>query len=151
MTIEPNSRPEPLQQLHPCRVYKAVGFDDEDLSRPVIGIANAFSDIVPGHSHLRQVAEFVKKGVHLAGANAVEFGVIGCCDSVGNSTVGGHFILPSREIIADSVEIMAKAHRLDGLVLLCACDKIVPGMLICLLYTSSERVGCGKIALETKI
>ena len=130
MTIEPNSRPEPLQQLHPCRVYKAVGFDDEDLSRPVIGIANAFSDIVPGHSHLRQVAEFVKKGVHLAGANAVEFGVIGCCDSVGNSTVGGHYILPSREVIADSIEIMAKAHRLDGLVLLCACDKIVPGMLM---------------------
>ena len=57
-----------LHQLHPCRVYKAVGFDDEDLARPTIGIANAFSDIVPGHSHLRQVAEFVKKGVHLAGA-----------------------------------------------------------------------------------
>ena len=119
-----------LHQLHPCRVYKAVGFDDEDLARPTIGIANAFSDIVPGHSHLRQVAEFVKKGIHLAGGNAVEFGVIGCCDSVGNSTVGGHYILPSREVIADSVEIMAQAHRLDGLVLLGSCDKIVPGMLM---------------------
>lgn len=119
-----------LQQLHPCRVYKAVGFDDEDLARPNIGIANAFSDVVPGHFHLRQVAEFVKKGVHLAGGIAVEFGVIGCCDSVGNGTIGGHYILPSREIIADSIEIMAKAHRLDGIVLLCSCDKIVPGMLM---------------------
>ena len=121
---------EPKMQLHPCRVYKAVGFDDDDLDRYTIGIANAFSDIVPGHFHLRQVAEFVKKGVHLAGANAVEFGVIGCCDSVGNGTVGGHYILPSREIIADSIEIMAKAHRLDGIVLLGSCDKIVPGMLM---------------------
>ncbi|MCJ7855524.1 dihydroxy-acid dehydratase [Lachnospiraceae bacterium NSJ-143] len=117
-------------QLHPCRVYKAVGFDDDDLERYTIGIANAFSDIVPGHFHLRQVAEFVKKGVHLAGGNAVEFGVIGCCDSVGNGTVGGHYILPSREVIADSIEIMAKAHHLDGIVLLCSCDKIVPGMLM---------------------
>ena len=123
-------KPSVLQLMHPCRVYKAVGFDDEDLARPTIGIANAFSDIVPGHSHLRQVAEFVKKGIHLAGGNAVEFGVIGCCDSVGNSTVGGHYILPSREVIADSVEIMAEAHRLDGLVLLGSCDKIVPGMLM---------------------
>ncbi len=121
---------EHLEQLHPCRVYKAVGFDDDDLQRYTIGIANAFSDIVPGHFHLRQVAEFVKKGVHLAGANAVEFGVIGCCDSVGNGTVGGYYILPSREIIADSIEIMAKAHRLDGIVLLGSCDKIVPGMLM---------------------
>ncbi len=121
---------EHIEQLHPCRVYKAVGFDDDDLNRYTIGIANAFSDIVPGHFHLRQVAEFVKKGVHLAGANAVEFGVIGCCDSVGNGTVGGHYILPSREIIADSIEIMAKAHRLDGIVLLGSCDKIVPGMLM---------------------
>ncbi|NLK35572.1 MAG: dihydroxy-acid dehydratase [Gracilibacteraceae bacterium] len=117
--------------LHPCRVYKGCGFDDDDLSRPIIGIANAFSDIVPGHFHLRQVADFVKKGVYRAGGNAVEFGVIGCCDSVGNGSFDGmHYILPSREIIADSIEIMAKAHKLDGLVMLGSCDKIIPGMLM---------------------
>ena len=119
-----------IHQLHPCRVYKAVGFDDEDLQRPTIGIANAFSDMVAGHTNLRQLAEFVKKGIYLAGGNAVEFGVIGCCDSVGNGTIGGHYILPSRETIADSIEIMANAHRLDGIVLLGSCDKIVPGMLM---------------------
>jgi dihydroxy-acid dehydratase len=117
--------------LHPCRVYKGCGFDDDDLSRPIIGIANAFSDIVPGHFHLRQVADFVKKGVYRAGGNAVEFGVIGCCDSVGNGSFDGmHYILPSRETIADSIEIMAKAHKLDGLVMLGSCDKIIPGMLM---------------------
>lgn len=117
--------------LHPCRVYKGCGFDDDDLSRPIIGIANAFSDIVPGHFHLRQVADFVRKGVYRAGGNAVEFGVIGCCDSVGNGSFDGmHYILPSREIIADSIEIMAKAHKLDGLVMLGSCDKIIPGMLM---------------------
>ena len=117
-------------ELHPCRVYKGCGFDDDDLSRPVIGIANAFSDVVPGHAHLRQVADWVKKGVYRAGGNAVEFGVIGCCDSVGNSQIGGRLILPSREVIADSIEIMAIAHRFDGIILLCSCDKIVPGMLM---------------------
>ncbi len=119
-----------LNQLHPCRVYKAVGFDDDDLERKNIGIANAFSDMVPGHFHFKQLIEFVKKGIHLAGANALEFGVIGCCDSVGNGTPGGHYILPSRETIADSIEIMVKAHHLDGIVMLCSCDKIVPGMIM---------------------
>ncbi|MGI6585840.1 MAG: dihydroxy-acid dehydratase [Lutisporaceae bacterium] len=79
---------------------------------PIIGIANAFSDIVPGHFHLRQVADFVKKGVYRAGGNAVEFGVIGCCDSVGNGSFDGmHYILPSREIIADSIEINGQGSQ----------------------------------------
>jgi len=127
---EENKAPRKIEQLHPCRVYKAVAWDDEDLGRPTIGIANAFSEVVAGHMHFRQVAEFVKKGVHLSGGNAVEFGVIGCCDSVGNSQIGGRYILPSRENIADSIEIMANAHRLDGIILLGSCDKIVPGMIM---------------------
>ena len=114
-------------QISQTQIYKAIGFDDDDLSRPIIGIANAFSEIVPGHAHLRQVADFVKKGVYRAGGTAVEFGVIGCCDGVANGHSGMHYVLPSREVIADSIEIMAKAHKLDGIVLLCACDKIVPG------------------------
>ena len=122
--------PRPVQKMHHARIYKSLGFDDEDLSRPIIGIANAFSDIVPGHAHLRQVAEFVKKGIHRAGGNAVEFGVIGCCDGVTVGHEGMHYVLPSREVIADSIEIMCKAHKLDGLVMLCSCDKIVPGMLM---------------------
>ena len=119
-----------LNPIHPFRVYHAVGMDEEDYNRPIIGIANAFSDIVAGHTNFRQLVEFVKKGIHLAGGTAVEFGVIGCCDSVGNSTEGGHYILPSREVIADSVEVMARGHQLAGMVMLGSCDKIVPGMLM---------------------
>ena len=127
--------PEPVNEvrtynLHPLRVLKSCGFDDDDLGRPVIGIANAFSEVVAGHTNLRQLAEQVKKGVNRAGGNAVEFGVIGCCDSVGNSHDGARYILPSRQNIADSVEIMCKAHKFDGLVLLGSCDKIVPGLLM---------------------
>ena len=116
--------------LHHAMHYKANGFDDEDYQYPMIGIANAFSEIVPGHSHLRQVADSVKRGIYRAGGNALEFGVIGCCDGVANGHDGMHYILPSREIIADSIEVMIKAHKLDGVVLLGSCDKIVPGMLM---------------------
>jgi len=125
-----NQKTQTTPKLHHARIYKSLGFDDEDLSRPIIGIANAFSEVVPGHANLRQVAEAVKKGVHLAGGNAVEFGVIGCCDGVTVGHEGMHYVLPSRETIADSIEIMCKAHKLDGLVMLCSCDKIVPGMLM---------------------
>ena len=117
-------------RLHHARILKSLGFDDDDLSRPIIGIANAFSEVVPGHANLRQVAEAVKKGVHRAGGNAVEFGVIGCCDGICVGHEGMRYSLPSREVIADSIEIMCKAHKLDGLVMLCSCDKIVPGMLM---------------------
>ena len=112
------------------RLCRAVGFDDEDLSRPLIGIANAFSDIVPGHANLRQLADHAKKGIYQAGGSAVEFGVIGCCDGVASGHKGNLYALPSREIIADSIETMVHAHKLDGLLLLGSCDKIVPGMLM---------------------
>jgi len=109
---------------------KSMGFSTEDLRRPVIGIANAWSECVPGHYNLRQVAQRVKDGVYRAGGTPIEFGVIGGCDGMANGHVGMHYILPSRELVANSVESMAQINQFDGLVLLGSCDKIVPGMLM---------------------
>ena len=110
--------------------YKGSMLSDDDLSRPVIGIADSFNEITPGHTNLRLVSQYVKYGVYRAGGTPVEFGTIGCCDGIAQGHCGGHFVLPSRDNIADSVEIMAEAHRLDAVVLVGSCDKIVPGMLM---------------------
>jgi dihydroxy-acid dehydratase len=110
--------------------YKANGFTDNDLERPIIGIANSYNDMVSGHNNLRRIAEQVKYGIYRAGGTPVEFGIIACCDGITDNHDGAHYVLPSRDIIADSVEVQARAHRLDGLVLLASCDKIVPGMLM---------------------
>jgi len=111
-------------------VFKSVGYSDDDLSRPVIGIANSWSELVPGHANLRQLAEHVRKGIHRAGGSVAEFGVIGACDGTAQGHAGMHYILPSRDLIANDIEVMVQAHRLDGIVLLGSCDKIVPGMLM---------------------
>lgn len=111
-------------------IWKGCGYSDNDLARPIIGIANAFSDMVPGHTNLRQLAQQVKNGVYRAGGVPAEFGVIACCDGLAGGHNGNDYVLPSRDNIADSIEIIASAHRLDGLVLLGSCDKIVPGMLM---------------------
>ena len=111
-------------------LYKSMGYANDDLSRPMIGIANSWNTLVPGHFNLNQVSEHVKWGIYRAGGTPVEFGVIGACDGVANGHDGMHFILPSREIICNSVEICVQAHRLDAIVLLASCDKIVPGMLM---------------------
>ena len=110
--------------------YKSMGFSTEDLKRPIIGIANAWSESVPGHFNLRQVAQRVKDGIYRAGGTPVEFGVIGACDGMANGHGGMHYILPSRELIASSIESMAEVNLFDGLVMLGSCDKIVPGMLM---------------------
>lgn len=110
--------------------YKSMGFTTDDLKRPLIGIANAWSESDPGHFNLRQVAQRVKDGIYRAGGTPVEFGVIGGCDGMGQGHKGMHYILPSRELIADSIESMAEINLFDGLVLLGSCDKIVPGMLM---------------------
>jgi dihydroxy-acid dehydratase len=107
-----------------------MGYSDYDLDRPLVGIANTWNTLVPGHFNLRLVADYVRQGVYQAGGTPVEFGVIAGCDGIANGHQGMRYILPSREIIANSVEIMAQAHRLDGLVLLGSCDKIVPGLLM---------------------
>lgn len=111
-------------------LFKALGFTDEELKKPLIGIANSFNEIVPGHVHLRQIVEAVKAGVREAGGVPIEFGVIGVCDGIAMNHEGMRYSLPSRDIIADSIEIMAKAHAFDGLVLVTSCDKITPGMLM---------------------
>lgn len=111
-------------------LVKANGFTDDDLSRPIIGIANSFNELVPGHNNLRKVAESVKNGIYRAGGTPVEFGTIAVCDGVSDNHLGANYTLPSRDAIADSVEVQCRAHKLDGVVLLASCDKIVPGMLM---------------------
>ena len=111
-------------------MWKGAGYSDDDMARPIIGIANSFSDMVAGHTVLGKVAQMVKYGIYRAGGTPAEFGTIACCDGIADAHDGGNYVLPSRENIADSVEIMARAHRLDGMVLLGSCDKIVPGMLM---------------------
>ena len=110
--------------------YKAMGFTTDDLTRPIIGIANAWSESDPGHFNLRQVAQRVRDGIYRGGGTPVEFGVIGGCDGMANGHVGMHYILPHRELIANSIETMAQINQFDALVLLGSCDKIVPGMLM---------------------
>lgn len=112
-------------------LFKSMGYtDDELIDRPIIGIVNSWNTLVPGHFNLNQVSEFVKKGIYRGGGTAVEFGVIAACDGIANGHEGMKYILPSREIICNSIEIEAQAHRLDALVLLGSCDKIIPGMLM---------------------
>jgi dihydroxy-acid dehydratase len=111
-------------------LFKSMGYSDYDLSRPLIGVANSWNRLVPGHYNLRLVSDYVKQGILQAGGTPVEFGVIAACDGIANGHSGMHFILPSRELIANDVEIMVEAHRLDAVVLLGSCDKIVPGMLM---------------------
>ena len=111
-------------------LYKSMGHDDAALARPIIGVANAYSTLVPGHANLRAVAAAVERGVARAGGTAVEFGVPGICDGLADHHLGAHYPLPSREVVAAAVEMMVRGHALEGLVLLGSCDKIVPGMLM---------------------
>jgi len=111
-------------------LYKSMGFSDYDLDQPLVGIANSWNRVVPGHYNLRQVSEYVQQGIRQAGGTPVEFGVIAACDGIANGHAGMHYILPTRDLIANDVEMMIEAHRLDAVVLLASCDKIVPGMLM---------------------
>lgn len=111
-------------------LLKASGFTDEEIKKPFIGIVNSFNEIVPGHIELRQIAEAVKRGVLMEGGTPLEFPAIAVCDGIAMNHEGMKYSLVSREIIADSIEIMAKAHGLDALVLIPSCDKVVPGMLM---------------------
>ena len=111
-------------------LLRALGVSREDAGRPLIGIANSFNELIPGHMHLNTLAQQAKYGVWQAGGIPLEFNVIGVCDGIAMNHEGMHYSLVSREVIADSVEIMAKAHGLDGLVLIPNCDKVVPGMVM---------------------
>jgi len=111
-------------------LFYAMGYTDEELSRPLIGVASAYSEIVPGHAHLDKVAQAVMAGIRTAGGTPVLFPSIGVCDGIAMGHIGMKYSLASRELIADSIETMAAAHCLDGLALVPNCDKIVPGMLM---------------------
>jgi len=108
----------------------AMGITSEEMVRPLIGVANSANELVPGHMHLNRIAEAVKAGIRIAGGTPLEFCTIGVCDGLAMGHVGMKYSLASRELIADSIEIMAMAHPFDGLVLIPNCDKIVPGMLM---------------------
>ncbi|MFP3910141.1 MAG: dihydroxy-acid dehydratase, partial [Archaeoglobaceae archaeon] len=114
-------------------LLKATGLTDDDFDKPFIGIANSYNNIVPGHISLDKITQAVRDGICSGGGVPFEFGVIGICDGIAMGHKGMKYSLPSRELIADSIESMVEAHRLDGLVVVGSCDKIVPGMLMAIL------------------
>jgi dihydroxy-acid dehydratase len=111
-------------------LFKATGLTDEEIERPFIGIVNSWNEFIPGHIHLDKIAQAVKAGVRFAGGVPFEFQTIGVCDGIAMGHGGMRYSLPSRELIEDSIEIMAQAHQLDGLVMIPSCDKIAPGHLM---------------------
>jgi len=111
-------------------LYRSMGYTDNDFSKPFIAVVNTWNDICPGHYTLRNLAAAVREGIRSAGGTAVEFGTIAPCDGIAQAHQGMHYILPSRDIIATSIELMVQAHMLDGMVLLGSCDKVVPGLLM---------------------
>jgi len=122
-------------------LLRALGMKDKDMEKPLIAIANSFNTIIPGHMHLNKLVTEVKKGIEEAGGVAYEFGVPGICDGIAMGLDGMRYSLPSREIIADSVEAMVEAHVADGWVGVTNCDKITPGMLM----------ACGRINVPSVI
>ncbi len=111
-------------------LLRALGYIDQELERPMIGVVNSFNEIVPGHIHLRDITDAVKAGVRLAGGTPVEFPAIAVCDGIAMNHSGMKYSLASRELIADSIEVMAEAHQFDGLVMVASCDKVIPGVLM---------------------
>lgn len=123
-------------------LFYAMGYTKEELDRPLIGVVSAKSEIVPGHMHLDKVAEAVKSGIRMAGGTPIEIPAIGVCDGIAMGHIGMKYSLPSRELIADSVETMIMAHALDGAVLVPNCDKIVPGMVMAAVRMNIPAVVC---------
>ncbi len=111
-------------------LFKAMGYTDEEIARPLIGVVNSANEIIPGHIHLDLITQDVKAGIRMSGGTPVEFPVIGVCDGIAMGHAGMKYSLASRELIADSIEIMASAHPFDALVFIPNCDKIIPGMLM---------------------
>lgn len=119
-----------LQRAPHRSLLRACGVTEEEMERPFIGVANSFTDIVPGHIHLKQVADAVKLGIGQAGGVPFEFNTMAICDGIAMNHEGMRYSLASRELVADTVESVAQAHQFDGLVLIPTCDKVVPGMLM---------------------
>ncbi len=121
-------------------LFKAMGYTDSEIARPMVGVVNSQNEIIPGHIHLDTIADAVKAGVRLAGGTPIEFSTIGVCDGIAMNHEGMKYSLASRELIADSIEIMAMAQPFDGLVMVTNCDKIVPGMLMAALRLNIPTV-----------
>jgi dihydroxy-acid dehydratase len=121
-------------------LLKAMGLTDREIDQPIIGVANSYNEFIPGHIHLDKITQAAKAGVRLNGGTPLEFGVIGVCDGLAMHHAGMKYSLPSRELIADSIEIMATAHPVDGLILVANCDKIIPGMLMAALRLNIPAV-----------
>lgn len=119
-----------VQRAASRALLKSLGLNDEEIARPWIAVVNSWNEIVPGHIHLRKISEAVKKGVRSAGGTPFEFNTIAVCDGMIQGTMGMRYSLPSRDLITDSIEIMAEAHQLDAMVLIPSCDKSVPGHLM---------------------
>jgi dihydroxy-acid dehydratase len=111
-------------------LFKAMGYTDEEIARPMIGVVNSYNEIIPGHVHLNMITQDVKAGVRMAGGTPIEFPAIGICDGIAMGHTGMKYSLASRELIADSTEAMVMAHPFDALVMVPNCDKIIPGMLM---------------------
>lgn len=124
-----NHNPENPQEAYFVGLMNACGYRTKDLKKPIIGIANSYTDVNPGHRNFAELVKYVKEGIWAAGGIPAEFNVPAPCDGMAHG-FGMHYVLPERELISGSIEAMANAHEFDGMVYLCACDKIVPGMLI---------------------
>lgn len=131
-----------LDRIPHRALFRALGLTDEELSRPIIGVCSAQNEIIPGHMHLDKITEAVKAGIRMAGGTPIEFPAIGVCDGIAMNHEGMFYSLPSREHIADSVELMANAHPFDGIVFVPNCDKIVPGMIMGALRVNVPSVFC---------
>jgi dihydroxy-acid dehydratase len=118
-----------LHGAYPRALYRGMGYKDEDFRKPLIGIINSWSGVNPGHFQLNQLADWVRRGIEESGGMPVEINTVAPCDGIAQGR-GMHYILPLRDVIAASIELMVQANQLDGLVMLCNCDKIVPGMLM---------------------
>ncbi|MCD6276411.1 MAG: dihydroxy-acid dehydratase [Thermoplasmata archaeon] len=119
-----------LERVPHRSLLYAMGMTDEEMKRPLIGVMSSFNEGIPGHIHLRNVADAVKSGIRMAGGTPMEFNTIGICDGIAMNHEGMKYSLPSRELIADSVELVARVYHFDALVLIASCDKIIPGMLM---------------------
>ena len=111
-------------------LLRATGVTDFEMDKPFIAVVNSWNEIIPGHIHLDKISEAVKAGIRMAGGVPFEFSTIGICDGIAMNHEGMRYPMPSRELIADSIEIMVRAHAFDGMVLIPSCDKIVPGHLM---------------------
>ncbi len=140
MTMRSKTIKSGLERVPHRALLYATGIPKSEMDKPFIGLATSFTDIIPGHIGMRDLERFIEKGVHSGGGYPFIFGVPGICDGIAMGHRGMHYSLPSRDLIADMIESIAEAHRLDGLVLLTNCDKITPGMLMAAARTNIPSI-----------